>query len=288
MATIESSIKTELYKEALDNRGIFKFSRLEALANTHRVDTSTLFKLLLEAAADFAVPPISQFYVGALAIDKVSQQVFLGANLEFNQQALSLVVHAEQAAINNAWLNGAHEISEIIINAAPCGYCRQFMNELSTSKSLKVHLPSGETTLTALLPHSFGPEDLGNKETLFNSPKLVGDKNAVLEEIDKVLFDHYLQSYVPYSKNSSAVEIKLANGQRFYGRYAENAAYSPSLSPLQSALSQLALTGKTLDQVEVESIKLVEKKGCANQKQVSLAVLASYHLQDKLTWFEIE
>jgi cytidine deaminase len=84
------------------------------------------------------------------------------------------------------------------------------------------------------------------------------------------------------------VEIKLDTGECFYGRYAENAAYNPSLSPLQSALSQLAMSGKVLSEVNVVEITLLEKQGSANQLQVSLAVLKAYNAEHLLTHIEIE
>ncbi|XQF94493.1 hypothetical protein ACOBV9_19985 (plasmid) [Pseudoalteromonas espejiana] len=42
----------------------------------------------------------------------------------------------------------------------------------------------------------------------------------------------------------------------FYGSYAENAAYSPSLSPLQSALSQLFFSGLSFNGNTVKAITL--------------------------------
>ena len=50
----------------------------------------------------------------------------------------------------------------LAVSAAPCGYCRQFLNELTTASTLQIILPDTPTTLlTALLPDAFGPTDLG-------------------------------------------------------------------------------------------------------------------------------
>ncbi|GEK11276.1 cytidine deaminase [Pseudoalteromonas sp. SCSIO 43201] len=288
MAKQELSLKNALKQDAIAKRGIFSYDLLTTYKARFQLLESELEAVLLEVAAEFATPPISHFYVGAIAWDDKSGQAFLGANLEFSHQALSLVVHAEQAAINNAWLNGAAEISRMTINAAPCGFCRQFMNELSTAKELDILLPSGKTTLNALLPTSFGPDDLDNQEKLFaqhpHSEAVLGLPATISDK----LYQHYLASYCPYTKNRSAVEITLATGERFFGRYAENAAYNPSLSPLQSALSQLAMSGRTLLDADVESITLVEKRGKANQHAVSLAVLSAYDAQNLLRHVEIE
>ncbi|NKC20734.1 MULTISPECIES: cytidine deaminase [Pseudoalteromonas] len=288
MAKIEPSIKSALTQYATAHRGIISYSQLTQYQNRFNLSDLELEAALLEVAAEFATPPISQFYVGAIAWDDKSHQAFLGANLEFSHQALSLVVHAEQAAINNAWLNGAIEISKMTINAAPCGFCRQFMNELNTAKKLEILLPTGKTSLCDLLPTSFGPDDLGNSEKLFSQTHHLAEDKALPELISAALYHHYLSAYCPYTHNQSAVEIKLDSGECFYGRYAENAAYNPSLSPLQSALSQLAMSGKVLSEVNVAGITLLEKQGFANQLQVSLAVLQAYNAEHLLTHIEIE
>ncbi len=55
---------------------------------------------------------------------------------------LGQTVHAEQSAISHAWMKGEEGLSDITINFSPCGHCRQFMNELTTAKELKVQLHS--------------------------------------------------------------------------------------------------------------------------------------------------
>lgn len=50
-------------------------------------------------------------------------------------------------------------------------------------------------------------------------------------------------SYAPYSKSYAGVALRVRNGAIVTGAYAENAAFNPSLSPLQAALSQLNLQG---------------------------------------------
>jgi len=53
-------------------------------------------------------------------------------------------IHAENSAIHNAYLHGAKYLTRIAINYAPCGFCRQFMNELpfKYSRNLNVAFPS--------------------------------------------------------------------------------------------------------------------------------------------------
>lgn len=257
------------------SRGVITSEQTRLLCSELNVEFSALALALLPVAAKFACPPISQFYVGAIAVEKDSDgfgTLYFGANLEFSHQALSLVVHAEQAAINNAWLNGAKQLDTIVITDAPCGYCRQFMNELHGAHALEVVLPQCNTSLSALLPNAFGPLDLDNAQSLFNS---IPVELTTTEKVSKRLIDVACCSYAPYTNNYSAVEIQTDVGC-FYGAYIENAAYSPSLSPLQGALSQLALAGFTLHQVNVEKITLLETQGKANQLGVVNAVLESF------------
>ncbi|KZN46191.1 cytidine deaminase [Pseudoalteromonas luteoviolacea] len=272
MVIIDSKTEEYIYDIAKQSNGVFASSVVSELTKKLNCDREQLQQALLVVAAKFSQAPISSFFVGAVAFDKITGNLYLGANLEFKHQALSLVVHAEQAAINNAWVNGAHEITSIAINAAPCGFCRQFMNELSSAGNLSILLPTGKYTLSELLPCDFGPGDLGNASSLMAND--VSDIDIDLP-ISEALKQHLRYAYVPYTQNLSAAELVLKDGRAFYGRYAENAAYSPSLSPMNSVLSQLALAGEALNEADVERITLVEKAGNENQKSVAQAVMTS-------------
>jgi cytidine deaminase len=149
------------------------------------------------------------------------------------------------------------------------------MNELSTADSLEILLPERDFNLHELLPHSFGPKDLGNEECLFSHKRR--DKQFAETSInDEKLVQLALNAYVPYTGNFSAVRLSTYTEGDFYGSYAENAAYSPSLSPLQSALSQFYLAGLTFDDKTVKSITLLETQGAENQYEVAKSVLASF------------
>ena len=95
---------------------------------------------MLPLAACYSLAPVSNFYVGAVAIGK-SGRFYFGANQEFAHVAMSQVVHAEQSAIAHALMAGESEITDIVVNYTPCGHCRQFMNELNSAAKLKIHLP---------------------------------------------------------------------------------------------------------------------------------------------------
>ena len=129
--------------------------------------------------------------------------------------------------------------------------------------------------LAELLPAAFGPKDLGNQYSLFN-PAPECTQLVASSDVCSLLVDQAQHAYVPYTGNFSAVKITTFKHGSFYGRYAENAAYSPSLAPLQSAISQLHLAGLRMDNASIERVELVQTEGAENQLQVTQAVLASY------------
>lgn len=274
MLTISKELEQELQQKIQSNSGVIPKTLLDSLMAKFDIEIKHLLQSLLPIAARFSIAPISNFNVGAIAYSSDSGCAYIGSNLEFNHAALCLVVHAEQSAINTAWLNGEASISHIAITDAPCGHCRQFINEVKLSEQIEILLPNTNTSLSELLPHSFGPADLGNETRLLDvsAPKTTAPKLPISSELLK----HYHASYAPYSGNKSAVEIVTAQHGNFYGRYAENVAYNPSLSPLQSALSQMALSGLSLDKVEVVEITLVETEQYKNQSGVADVVLESF------------
>lgn len=275
---LDEATSKQLLKQIKQQRGVLSSTQIDTLCDTYNIDLDTLLRSCLPLASELAIAPISQFYVGAIAlgVDKAGQtQFYFGANVEFANQALGLVVHAEQSAINNAWLNGAKQIIKIAISDAPCGHCRQFMNELVKANELAILLPTSRFKLTELLPHSFGPKDLENQYSLLDDvihPYCFQETPSCCEQLK----EQALQSYVPYSENFSAVKITTFEDGDFFGRYAENAAYNPSLSPLQSALSQLYLAGLEVNSETIKSIELLEAHDKQSQLLVSQAVLASY------------
>jgi cytidine deaminase len=194
---------------------------------------------LLPKAAALARPPISNFKVGAVARG-TSGKLYFGTNVEFAGEALSFTVHAEQSAVVHAWMSGETGIDVVGTSAAPCGYCRQFLNELVTAGELMVVMPGESRRLAELLPSSFGPRDLGIRGGLLQRD----DHGLAIDEEDELAraaLSAANLSYAPYSKSYAGVALRTKSGEIVRGAYAENAAFNPSLSPLQAALSQLNL-----------------------------------------------
>jgi len=128
----------------------------------------------LEKAAcesrDRAYAPYSRFRVGA-AVLAGSGRIYTGANVE--NASYGLTACAERVAIFKAVAAGERSIRAVAVctenGVAPCGPCRQVMREFADGR-VAVYLLDAEgrgreTTLDALLPESFGPEDLeGGKD----------------------------------------------------------------------------------------------------------------------------
>ncbi len=162
------------------------FSMLSAqtinkLQNASGLTQAELGLALLPLATCFAVAPVSEFYVGAVAFDSVGNAYF-GANFEFANTHIGQTIHAEQSAIANAWQQGAKDLALLVINYPPCGHCRQFINEVKLADDFHIQLPNSEAKpLSYYLPEDFSPKDLGIDERVLAAncdDKNSDDKNS--------------------------------------------------------------------------------------------------------------
>lgn len=129
-------------------------------------DLAALFDAA-KAAHGRAYTPYSKFNVGA-AIRADDGRIYAGCNIE--NAAYPAGTCAEAGAIAAMILGGGRRIAGILVIGdgaelcTPCGACRQRIREFA-SADCPVHIagPGGirqSFTLAALLPHSFGPENL--------------------------------------------------------------------------------------------------------------------------------
>lgn len=234
---------------------VFSPAQVEQLLSIEP-NQDTLLRSLVPLAQTYSHAPISSFYVGAVALG-ASGAIYLGANLEFSRVCLNQTVHAEQSVITNAWSHGETSITQLAISAAPCGHCRQFINELTDASQMTILLPEQPITpFKQLLPQSFGPDDLDVSDRLMASAAHTVNVHQHSQLIDAAV-EATRQSYSPYSRSPSGVALATKNGI-FTGRYAENCAYNPSLSPLQGALICLHLAGESFD--DISDAILVEQE----------------------------
>ncbi|MHB2016534.1 MAG: cytidine deaminase [Candidatus Xenobia bacterium] len=278
--------------------------RVDAICKQLNITPEDMIQGLIPLAQPHARPGVSQFHVGAAGLGR-SGNVYLGMNMEIANLAIGNTTHGEQGVVNNALTHGERGLSALAVSDAPCGHCRQFLNELVDAKGLKILVPGKEpTTLAKELPADFGPKDLGVDGALL-SPKNNGLTIGARGEVWSIQIDHSLgeqlvhqygvsadaaastvnatrvplptpmwpaedkelasaalaaanRGYAPYSNDPSGIALRTGDGQVFTGSYAENAAFNPSLNPMQSALINLMLADK--DFSDIRGVALVEPK----------------------------
>jgi cytidine deaminase len=199
-----------------------------------------------EEARALARPAISGFRVGAALVGARTGRVYLGGNIEFPGAAIGQSIHAEQAAFANAWHHGETGIACLAVSAMPCGHCRQFLWETLAkgARPFPVLVGKRRRSLKALLPDAFGPADLGFAGGSMDARKVRLVCTTRRDPLVATALDAAQRSHAPHTLGHAGVALRLADDSVFAGRYAENAAYNPSLAPLQAALILRDLAGR--------------------------------------------
>ena len=236
-----------------------------SLSRTENTSVDNLMLKLLPLAQSYSRAPISNFFVGVVVRGE-SGALYIGANIEIPRQCLGFAVHAEQSALSNAYMHSEKSVTALAVGGAPCGHCRQFINEMSPAGEITILTPDKPTKLSAILPAAFGPAALGMTE---GALPVRETKLALMKESDdpmaQAALDAARKSYAPYSKSPSGIAIRSHSGRIYRGSYIENVAFNPSLSPLQTALAGMiragepypAITGVVL--VEVDDAKISQR-----------------------------
>lgn len=270
--TVLSEIRSALKKQQFHAQ--FSVKQVEQWCEEFQLSKVELALACLPLSACYALAPVSNFYVGAIAIGK-SGKFYFGANQEFANDAIQQSVHAEQSAISHALVSGEQGITDMIVNYTPCGHCRQFMNELNTAETLNIHLPHSQNNLLhSYLPDAFGPKDLNVSAVLFdNQDTQIHLQNSMVNDplVQQAIHSAH-RSYAPYSQAKSGVALQVGD-QIITGQYAENAAFNPSFLPLQSALNYQRLRG--LEHIPVSRVVLVEQSSVLSHRSMTEAL--AYH-----------
>lgn len=259
-ANCEAKMDCNLSKILPANPFFIPSSTVQEITTSYDLEVEELLQLLIPIAQSYARPPVSNYRVGVAVLGK-SGNIYLGVNLEFLGVPLHETIHAEQFAITNARSHGETELLSIALSAAPCGHCRQFLNEMGGSDDLQILIAGFDSTpLSALLPASFGPQDLGLEGNLLTPL----EDHLFCEGLECALNAKAaraaLTSYAPYSKCKSGVAIQTKDGKIYAGSYLENAAFNPSISPLLAALISLVADGQEYS--EISKVVLVEEQSC--------------------------
>ena len=148
--------------------------------NTDQIgaDNAALIRAALEARKS-AYVPYSHYAVGAALLTDAGE-IVSGCNIE--NASFGATNCAERTAFFKAVSEGMREFTAIAIvgspegeeltqYAYPCGVCRQVMREFCEPERFRIIVAKSEEdyrvmTLAALLPESFGPENLcdGNEQ----------------------------------------------------------------------------------------------------------------------------
>lgn len=224
LATITGAIGSDCYHLSAAER-----EKLEALGGW---STEDLLRLLVDYIKPHAVCPISKFEVGAVGLTG-DGEVFMGVNVEYTQTFFAQTIHAEQFLISWARSNSASPLTTLAVSAPPCGHCRQFMHEFDPDGRIRLLIGNDPGVAGAsLLPRAFTPRDLDVTEPFFIAPPdLQGVRS--LPEAARLAAQ---VAYAPYSRAKAGAAVATQDGEIVVGCSLENAAYNPTLPPLQGAL----------------------------------------------------
>ncbi|NPA93442.1 MAG: cytidine deaminase [Chloroflexi bacterium] len=135
------------------------------------MDDNTRKQLIAQAleVRRHAYAPYSHYPVGAALLTE-SGKVYTGVNVE--NAAYPSGMCAERVAVFKAVSEGERKFTAIVVatdnGGTPCGACRQVLAEFGLDLEVLVVDGQGkillDTTLEALLPASFGPENLPQAE----------------------------------------------------------------------------------------------------------------------------
>lgn len=242
----------------------------------------------------FSRPVISHYQVGVVALTTEGYLV-AGINLEFSGHALNQTVHGEQFAATLATQLGLKGIKGIFLGGAPCGHCRQFLNELNGGPYLEMNFNGEMNTIGQLLPRSFGPAELGNAEAIFTHERIPLKFKGKLNGFPYLARGRALiaaeRAYAPYSQVPSGVAIELKNGDVISGSYLENVAFNPSLSPMQAALVSLIALGHDYEDIQTVVLAELDVSGDPSkpsQRQSTHALAKSIAPQARVLYLPLE
>jgi cytidine deaminase len=262
-----------LLKEIPAKKFVLSKKEVSSLKKKLGLGTERLLIELIPVAKRNALPPISNYYVGAVGLAK-SGKIYFGNNLEFKGTNISQTVHAEQFLSTLSFSN-YDKLEKIAISAEPCGHCRQFLNEIQGAlKNLKILVPGKKAKiLSELLPDSFGPDNL-DIDILIYAKRDNKIKKTQKNQLCKKALKAANNSYAPYSKSYSGVAIKTKDGNIYTGFYIENAAFNPSIQPITAAVINLLGNGRSYE--DIKEVVLAEfKNASVKQTKISQDLLRS-------------
>ncbi|MEC7487652.1 MAG: cytidine deaminase [Verrucomicrobiota bacterium] len=239
--TILNKMPAAMQELVSDTLGDASFNGYIKASKIIPLEDPKFLNALLEVAKQFSVAPISNFYVGAIAVGN-SGNLYFGANIEFVGVPLSASIHAEQSAVMNAWIHGEKGIKALQVSELPCGHCRQFLLELSNAHTLPVTISNKRYVLTDLIPHHFGTAREAGQGLLDSPKQALKSVQSLHKDLSQRALNAAEHSYTPHTKNKQGFIIEDINGGIHEGRSAESAAFNPTVLAVTSALNQRNLS----------------------------------------------
>ncbi len=220
----------------------------EALMARHGLaDIEELMVLALGAARGLAQPPISNFFVGAVGLERETGNLVFGGNVEFPLSHLGFTIHGEGFVFTRAFSRGTSIERLAIGEAHPCAHCRQYLSEFAATRDLLLLDPLGHRlTMAELYPWPFDPDYLGESGLITGKvgfPELALQPNALDSGLAARLTAAGRRAHAPYSKCPGAIVLRLADGGMVTGSAIESVAFNPTMGPLQAAMIDLIAHG---------------------------------------------
>jgi len=275
-----------ILKRLPEQGGKLNHDACQELMKALNISLEELMLILLPVAGVFARVPVSGFCVGAVAqtesgLESSQKELYLGANLEFENLTLNATIHAEQSAALNAWHQNGGRLLAVATSETPCGHCRQFLHEFYGGNDLAIIQPGNRENdcrvqpIAKLLPQPFTPANLNTPISLmaqmqaFNRLKLLSESN---DPVVAAALEAANAAYAPYSGNLAGCSIQARSKQIVSGRSMESVAFNPSVPALHAAVIRMNLM--TLNEpLAVERIVLVERTKKIRQKETSQTLI---------------
>jgi cytidine deaminase len=303
LATFPESVRLCL-SSLPEQSGKLSYAVCQQLTNQLNISMEQLMVKLLPLAGVFAHVPISGFTVGAVAqaesrLEPSQRELYLGANLEFENMALNTTIHAEQSATLNAWHQDAGRLLAVATSETPCGHCRQFLHEFYGGLDLAVIQPGQEKDDCRILPindllvQPFTPADLNNHNALMGPGQLrqpLKLKDSSDDPLVAAALEAANTAYAPYTGNVAGCAVQIRNQNIISGRSMESVAFNPSVSALHAAVIRINLMALEVMQ-NFERVALVERPTKVRQKEsiqvlmntVMPDIMLEYHLAQEET-----
>jgi cytidine deaminase len=242
---------------------------VEDIGSGNNLVPREIMVLLLGVASAMAQVTGNGDHIGAV-VEGESGSLYVGAPYTWSTKEIKFSSHGVQTAVLNAWHQGEKKLTNLMVEAPPCGCCRQFLRELYNWNTLKIlHASDGpkslqKASITEIPFTSAGLRVAGVKERLMDSiPRKLAIGKSDANELINFAAEAASEAYAPYSGNSAGIALKTKRGVIYQGRYVESKTSIAGLLAVETAILNVIMSGETID--NIKEILLVETRGMVTQ-----------------------